>query len=242
MMIMMKRWLLSAFALTLFMSFMLGGASTFAQAAPSAQYEGRVETQVSVSAAAEQAQAEALLQRILSANGLSAQKVAGIRLTPDKTLNAATDGRQIVFTQELWRVLKTDDQRAFVISHELSHITQQHVPKTQLRRLGLLAFGRWAQSRFSRDGALTGPLLNTATQAGLALTELTFSRQQEYGADEMGIQYLTRAGFKPQAAIETLEVLDRASPTRTPQFMLSHPLSKNRIRELSRRYQTQAPR
>jgi hypothetical protein len=36
-----------------------------------------------------------------------------------KVVNAYTDGKKVVITQPLWRQLKTEDQRAFVIGHEL---------------------------------------------------------------------------------------------------------------------------
>lgn len=202
-------------------------------------YQGRVQHDGAPPAQTHaQTHAQTLLTRLLAANGLSPTAVEGIQLLPDEDLNAATDGRRILFTQGLWRALRTDDQRAFVISHELAHITRHHVPKTQLRRFGLLAVDHWLQSRLSNGGESPRPLLNAATQTGLALTELSFSRQQEYGADELGMQYLIRAGFRPQAALETLAILDRASPARTPQFLRSHPLNQNRMRELVKRYQT----
>ncbi len=81
-----------------------------------------------------------------------------------------------------------------------------------------------------------------ASQAGLVLTDLKFSRGQEYTADEVGLKLMTQAGYQPQAALETLSVLEKANTSGTPQFLRSHPLNRNRVESLVRRQQTAASR
>ncbi|MBX2860608.1 MAG: M48 family metallopeptidase [Vampirovibrio sp.] len=180
--------------------------------------------------------AQAILNRLLQRNGLPQNLVQRIAVVQSNTLNAATNGESITFTSALWNKLKTDDQKAFVISHEMAHIDLNHVQKTQVRRIGIIGAGYLLNRLMGSDGSQKSKLLTTTTQAGLALTDLKFSRNAEYQADERGMQLLARAGYAPQAAIETLEILGANNSANTPQFLSSHPKSRSRIEALVRQY------
>ncbi len=183
-----------------------------------------------------QKQAEAILGHILEANQLPATTVSRFELLDSTDLNAATDGKKIMFTQGLWDALNTEDQRAFVLSHELAHISLHHVPKTMVRRVSFLGLNRFLSGRFFKKESRKNKLWKQASEAGLVLADLKFSRRAEYGADDLGLKMMAKASYNPQGAVETLDVLAKASPSKTPQFLMSHPLSKNRIRRLAERY------
>ncbi len=188
-------------------------------------------SQTSVPAPTLQQQGEYMLVRIMKANGITPNTVESFTLEEEDALNAATDGKNIMFTKKLWTTLTTDDQRAFVLAHELAHINLNHIPKTVGRKTGLSIFSRIAQSIFGNSSAAS-----LATRAGLALADLRFSRNAEYEADERGLILMTNAGYDTQGAIETLEVLHKASPNGTPEFLRSHPVSENRIKRLGKAY------
>ena len=68
---------------------------------------------------------------------------------------------------------------------------------------------------------------------------LSFSRDQEYQADELGLRYIMEAGYDPSGAPEVLAALSRASALetrmqgnsnrQTPEWARTHPLSENRM-------------
>ena len=68
---------------------------------------------------------------------------------------------------------------------------------------------------------------------------LSFSRDQEYQADTLGIRYLIGAGYDPSGASEMLAALSRQSALedrvqgrsnrQTPEWASTHPLSENRM-------------
>ena len=70
---------------------------------------------------------------------------------------------------------------------------------------------------------------------------LSFSRDQEYQADVLGIRYLTAAGYDPAGGATMLAALTRATRARgarpgrrnrsTPEWASTHPLSENRMRQ-----------
>jgi predicted Zn-dependent protease len=182
-------------------------------------------------------QAERILTRLIQANNIPASKVKGIQVIESSTWNAATDGERIVFTTSLWNALQSDDQRAFVIGHELGHIQLGHVTKSGLRRAALGALDRFILDRIARNKSAQ---IQQAEQLALGLIDMKFSRRMEFGADEVGVQIMERARYNPQAALEAFEILKQQNTGGGPEFLRSHPMSESRIRALSQRKIPQA--
>jgi metalloendopeptidase OMA1, mitochondrial len=62
---------------------------------------------------------------------------------------------------------------------------------------------------------------------------LPFSRQHETEADEMGVIYMARAGYDPEAAVSFWERMQQASGgARSPEFASTHPSGETRIAHL----------
>ncbi len=183
-------------------------------------------------------EAAAILRRLKQANKIPDQLVSSIGVQSSNTLNAYTDGKRIVVTSGMMQALQTDDQKAFVIGHELAHILADHVNKTRLRRTGLGVVDYLVRERMVSDN----PALGAINSVGLGLIDKHFSRNIEYQADELGIQLMQQAQYNPQAAVEVLNILQRQSRGLTPEFLQSHPLSTSRIQALSRKYNIQQPR
>lgn len=182
--------------------------------------------------ASKQQHAEWLLNDILDDNQIPREKVQDIKLLPSEELNAATNGSSIVYSEGLWDLLVTDDQKAFVLAHELAHIQLNHIPKTTARRVGYTLIQRLLAAKFANSS----PFWQQASQLGLGLTELKFSRSHEYGADDLGLSLMENAGYDPRAAVEVFNLFEKHSPDGTPEFLRSHPLSKSRIERLTREH------
>ncbi|MBY0404207.1 MAG: M48 family metallopeptidase [Cyanobacteria bacterium] len=179
--------------------------------------------------------AKELLAQIEAGNSIPSNRVQQIEVVNSKEWNAATDGKTIFFTDSLWNALQTNDQRAFVISHELSHILLGHVKKTQYRRIALSAF---EQLLLSKVGGGKNPNIQKLEDLSLNLIDLKFSRGQEFQADDLGFQIMTKGNFNAKGAIEAFEILQKGSSSHTPEFLQSHPVSASRIRVLSQKYKT----
>ncbi len=182
-------------------------------------------------------QAAQLVATLVQKNSIPAQAVKETRVIDEEVWNAYTDGQNIFFTKPLWLALKTQDQRAFVLSHEISHILLGHIPKSMARRLALGVLGKVFRSKYAQNNVnlqrLEGLTLNTI--------DMKFSRNMELGADEQGVQLMSRAGFNTKGAIEAFEILESQSQGGPPEFFRSHPLSKSRIDVLSKKYKLGAP-
>jgi predicted Zn-dependent protease len=173
-----------------------------------------------------------IVNRLISLNQLSPQLVQSVGMERNATLNAYTNGQSIVITDGLWTALTTPDERAFVLSHELSHIVLRHIEKTQVRRVGFSLLDN-VLNRFSGQNRLIG----VASSIGMSLVDKKFSRNVEYQADELGIQLMQRAGYNPKAALSVFSTLSRADRSGSPEFLRSHPISQSRVQALVRKYQ-----
>jgi predicted Zn-dependent protease len=178
-------------------------------------------------------QAQTILDRLKTANNIPSDISPKIKIENSNVLNAATDGENLIITSGLLSKLNTDDERAFVISHELSHILLQHIAKTQVRRIGLSLLDNFLVRRYTQQGSL----LQLASELGIGLVDKRSSRGYELQADDLGVKLMTQAGYNPQAAIQVFDILKANTPSNhTPEFLQDHPISDSRIRALVQKY------
>lgn len=113
----------------------------------------------------------------------------------------AIPGGYVYVTRNLVGLMNNEAELASVMGHEVAHVAARHSAGRQSRStIGqILAAGL---------GILTGSgaLANLAGQAAQLYT-LSYSRGQEYEADEIGIRYLDQAGYDPYAAASMLASL-----------------------------------
>jgi len=151
----------------------------------------------------------------------------------DEVVNAFAlpDGR-IYVTLGLLRLLDQstypEDELAFVVGHEVTHVAERHSVGQQRKALpyylGAILLGQVVDSN----------LANTAIGLGVQAKTSSFSRQDEYAADKGGLMAMRSAGYNPRAAATMLQRLK--GPGEQNKFMNgvfgSHPISDNRIQRV----------
>ncbi len=112
----------------------------------------------------------------------------------------ALPGGYVYITRGLLALASDEAEMAGVLAHEIGHVTARH----SAERYGQAMAANIAQIGL---GILFGGIASDAAGAvgGIALT--SFSREQEHEADLLGIRYLARAGYDPQAMASFLEHL-----------------------------------
>jgi predicted Zn-dependent protease len=130
-------------------------------------------------------------------------------------------------------LMDDESQLAFALGHEVGHIAANHahIREQYAQRNPLGVFGQII-------GAIFGPGITDILQARSRLDTLSFSREQEYEADTLGLRYMIAAGYDPAGAAGVLAALSRASAfeariqgrtnRQTPEWASTHPLSENR--------------
>ncbi len=161
----------------------------------------------------------------------SAKLLGGRDAKHDAVINAFAlpDGR-IYVTKGLMDALdnspQPEDELAFVVGHEVTHVTQKHGKSQQKKAVtaGILA-------------AILGKAVggNAGSIVGLGANAYVshYGRSDEYRADKGGLLAMHRAGYNVDAAVTMLKRLapkDGAAPNKTLNgWFGSHPLNENRV-------------
>ena len=127
-------------------------------------------------------------------------------------------------------ILAADEEAelAGVMAHEIAHVCAHHAVREQTRmnyaQLGtvpLIFIGGW-----------TGYGIYEAASLGVPLTFLHFSRDFEAQADYLGVEYMYKAGYDPQAFIsffEKIQALEKRKPGLVAKAFDDHPQTPDRI-------------
>lgn len=138
-----------------------------------------------------------------------------------------TPGGNIYFYTGLLNQLKTDDQIASVLAHEIGHTAAKHTIKKYQAALGYNVISSLVLSQISGTAQSA---LKLSSNTVMGLVSSAYSRQDEYEADRLGIRYMNRAGYDMNATIEVFQVLQRESNGGgTPVILRSHPHVSDRI-------------
>jgi predicted Zn-dependent protease len=145
----------------------------------------------------------------------------------DPTVNAfAMPGGYIYITRGILAYLNSEAQLAGVLGHEIGHVTARHTAQ-QLTQQQLAGFGLSLASAFSSGFRQ----YSAAAEQALGLVFLKYSRDDETQADELGVEYSTKAGYDPREIPGTYAMLKRVSDRagqRLPGFLSTHPDPGNR--------------
>jgi len=156
----------------------------------------------------------------------------------DTQVNAfALPGGYVYITRGLLALASDEAEMAGVLSHEIGHVTARHSAQryssTVATNLGLQVLGV-----LTNAAGVPGAENIAAVGAELALK--SYSRDQELESDMLGVRYLTRAGYDPQAmasffeklsAHQRIEGLIKGDPNAAEQhnILATHPRTADRI-------------
>ncbi|MBM3829859.1 MAG: M48 family metallopeptidase [Verrucomicrobia bacterium] len=134
-------------------------------------------------------------------------------------------------------ITKDEGGMATVIGHEVAHAVARHGAERVSEGLLLQTGGGILGASISNADPRTQGLVMTAYGLGAKLgRELPHSRAQESEADRIGLIYMARAGYKPEAAIDFWQRFADYNRTRggnaTPAFLRTHPLDNLRIQQI----------
>jgi beta-barrel assembly-enhancing protease len=129
-------------------------------------------------------------------------------------------------------ILNADEEAelAGVMAHETAHVCAHHAVREQTR-MNYVQLGTIPLIMMT-GYSWTGYGIYEATQFAVPMTFLKFSRDFEAQADFLGIQYMYRAGYDPQAFIaffEKVQALEKRKPGLVAKAFSDHPQTPDRI-------------
>lgn len=185
----------------------------------------------------------------LGSNSAQPQQRYTFFMMKDRQINAfATLGGYIGMNAGLVLTAEREDEVAAVLSHEIAHVTQQHVLRGVERAqrdqipilLGMLAAVIAAQQA---GGNSSGDATMAAITSGMGLMQqrqINYTRSNESEADRLGIRTLARSGYDVDAMAGFFERMSAAMRGNeggysTPDFLRTHPVNITRISEAKAR-------
>jgi len=129
-------------------------------------------------------------------------------------------------------ILAADEEAelAGVMAHETAHVCAHHAAR-EMTRLNYVQIGMVPLIMMT-GYTWTGYGIYEAAQLAIPITFLEFSREFEAQADYLGVQYMYRAGYDPQAFIsffEKVQALEKRKPGLVAKVFEDHPQTPDRI-------------
>lgn len=132
-------------------------------------------------------------------------------------------------------ITKDEAGLATVLGHEVAHAVARHGGERMSHAAATQLLGQgvaWGTSG-SKYAALYTQAYGMGSQV---LGTLPHSRANEAEADRMGLTYMARAGYNPEAAVafwqRFADFNKKAGASNTPWFLRTHPLDEDRVKNL----------
>jgi len=122
------------------------------------------------------------------------------------------------------------DELAGVVAHEISHVVARHVIKQvetqqEIGAIGAILLGQ-------NPSGLQQLLAQVIAGGAMA----RFSRADEKEADDLGLQFMTKAGYDPHGMLDMFQKLlslEKGGNSTVTRFFADHPGTQDRINDIS---------
>jgi predicted Zn-dependent protease len=172
-------------------------------------------------------------QRLVSQAGVPGSYRFVVLDQPVANAHALSNGYVFV-TRGLLALMDDEAELAAAMAHELGHLTERHAAQRERER------------RVVMDAAVEAAMKSGSVTVGRSVARdglmrlSAYSRDQELGADRVGVGYITRAGYRGDAMITLIEKLRRqsnledqaygqAKDGREPSALSTHPAADDRL-------------
>lgn len=143
----------------------------------------------------------------------------------------ALPGGKISVNRGLLTELKSESELAAVLGHEIVHAAARH--GAQQMSKGMLLQVGVAGVTIAAQGEEYGGLVQMGAGVGAQLLSQKYGRDAERESDYYGMQYMVRAGYDPQGAVDLQRTFVKLSEGRQQDWLsgmfASHPPSQERV-------------
>ena len=163
----------------------------------------------------------------------------------------AIPGGYIYTPRQLVALMNNEAELAAVLGHEVGHVAARHANKRQsaATKNTLLGAGLAILSGVLLGNSQIGQVLQQGFLQGSQLLTLRYSRAQETESDNLGVEYLRKAGYDPRAMSTVLQSLANqnaldarlmGTTNQVPAWASTHPDPASRVRAALTRAGTNA--
>lgn len=144
-------------------------------------------------------------------------------------------GGKVVFYTGILPLTQNDAGIAVVMGHEIAHAVARHgnerMSQSMIMEMGGTALSEALKEKPEKTRALWSAAYGIGTPV---LVTLPFSRKHELEADEMGLIFMSMAGYDPRESIAFWKRMAANGGSNTPEFLSTHPVDTKRIAELEK--------
>jgi predicted Zn-dependent protease len=149
----------------------------------------------------------------------------------------ATPAGHIFVYSGLLEAMDGEDELAGILGHEISHVYCRHISQ----KIEYAKKVSWAQIAGMAAGVLLGAAAGSGAAASAvtigsaatgATAQLAFSRENETQADQLGLKFLTEAGYGADGLLKALKKIRGKQwygKDQIPTYMMTHPAIDDRI-------------
>jgi len=167
-----------------------------------------------------------------------------VKVIDSPDINAfALPGGFLYVNSGLLQAADEEDQLAGVMAHEIAHVAARHWA-SQMTKATILQYAM-LPLMFT---PLSYPVyigLSEGLNMGIPLAFLKFNRDDEAEADYLGIQYMYKAGYDPNAYVAFFGRIvqeQRSNPGSVPSIFADHPPTADRIIKTEEEIKTDLPK
>ncbi|MGD8770036.1 MAG: M48 family metalloprotease, partial [Desulfobacterales bacterium] len=148
----------------------------------------------------------------------------------------ATPAGHVFINSGLLEAMENEEELAGILSHEIAHVVCRHISQKieRAQKIGIATLAGVAAGILLGVGgsmAAANALTIGSTAAGQSL-ELSYSREDEFQADQIGLVCLTKAGYDGEGMLSMLKKLWSRrwfGPAQIPTYLSTHPATEERM-------------
>jgi predicted Zn-dependent protease len=143
----------------------------------------------------------------------------------------------IFMNSGLLMAMESEDELAGILGHEIAHVNARHISQKieRSKKIG------WARMAGMAAGVLMGlagaggdasQAVTQGSAAAAATAELSYSRENEIQADQLGLIYLSDAGYGGEGLLKILKKMREKQwydSNTVPTYLMTHPAVDERI-------------
>ena len=155
------------------------------------------------------------------------------RLIESKEKNAfALPGGKVAVYTGMLRICQNEAGLATVLSHEIAHVIARHGAQRMSQQM-LLTGAMMGASISLRNNTQRNIIIGALGLGVLYGITLPFSRGDEGEADQIGLVYMSKAGYDPEEAIRFWQRFSLVKGDKAPpEWASTHPTDKTRVQGL----------
>ena len=155
----------------------------------------------------------------------------------DDVYNAfASPAGHIFINSGLFEAMDNEEELAGILGHEIAHVVCRHISQKieRSKKIGLATLAGIAAGIFLGTGgaAVGASAVTIGSMAASQSIALAYSREDEMQADQLGLKYLTNAGYRGfglLSALKKIRTRQWFGSKQIPTYLTTHPAVEDRI-------------